>query len=104
VSVAHGNAHVRKAGLVGQTVQFDLSSARLVVGDTNGDQIVDLTDVAAGDAVVVKARLPRKDPVTQPVAAKQLVDQTSPPSDDSEEEGSGDEGTTDSSGTEPELG
>jgi hypothetical protein len=104
VDVARGNAHVRGAGLVGQTVQFDLSSARLVVGDTNGDQVVDLSDVATGDAVVVKARLPRRSPVTSPVAARQLVDQTNPPSDESEGDGTGDEPTIEDSGTVPELG
>src|SRR4051794_10156146 len=29
VSVDHGNGHAKKAGLVGQDVQFDLSGARL---------------------------------------------------------------------------
>jgi len=35
--VTRGNAHVRKAGLVGQNVTFDLTKARIVVADTDGD-------------------------------------------------------------------
>jgi hypothetical protein len=79
VDVDHGNAHVRKAGLVDTTVSFDLSSARIVVADTNADGTADANDVAADDRVVVKARLPRKDPGSQPYGAKQLVDQTHAP-------------------------
>src|SRR3954454_19773235 len=66
VDVDHGNAHVRKAGLVDTPVSFDLSSARIVVVDTNADGTADANDIAADDRVVVKARLPRKDPSSQP--------------------------------------
>jgi hypothetical protein len=79
VAVDHGNAHVRKADLVGTTVSFDLTNARIVVADTNGDSQQTADDVQSGDRVVVKARLPRKEPGTQPYAAKQLVDQTHEP-------------------------
>ena len=78
VDVSHGNSHVRKGNLDDQTVRFDLTSAKLVVGDTNADAVVDLNDVVVGDAVVVKARLPKRDPGDQPFAARQLVDQTHP--------------------------
>ena len=78
VDVASGNAHVRKAELVG-TVSFDLADAKIVVSDTNGDGTANADDVATDDRVVVKARLPRKDPGDQPYAAKQLVDQTHAP-------------------------
>jgi hypothetical protein len=80
VAVDHGNAHVKKADLVGTTVSFDLTNAKIVVADNNGDQVKDLTDVANGDQVVVKSRLPRTDPGSQPFTAKQLVDQTHAPS------------------------
>lgn len=79
VDVDHGNAHVRKANLVGTTVSFDLTNARVVVADTNTDGTANADDIAAGDRVVVKARLPRKDPGDQPYGAKQLVDQTHAP-------------------------
>jgi hypothetical protein len=79
VVVTHGNAHVRKAGLVGQSVQFDLTGAKLVVADTNADGSVTVDDLKTGDNVVVKARLPRKDPGTQPFKAKMLIDQSNPP-------------------------
>lgn len=78
VDVAKGNAHVRKAELVGTTVQFDLSAAKLNVADTNSDSIVDATDIVSGDNVVVKAKLPKGDPGAAPYAARQLVDQTHP--------------------------
>ena len=78
LTVKSGNAHVRKAGLIGQDVQFDLSGARLVVADTDGVAGLSAADVKDGDRVVIKARLPRKDPGTQPFAARMLVDQTNP--------------------------
>ena len=79
VTVKHGNNHVRKAGLIGQNVTFDLTGAKLVVTDTDGDGSKTSADIKDGDKVVVKARLPRKDPGTQPFKAKMLVDQTHPP-------------------------
>lgn len=78
VKVTHGNARVRKDGLVGQTVSFDLTGARITVADTNADGTTDLNDVQVGDAVLVKAMLPKSDPGAQPFAAKHLVDQTHP--------------------------
>lgn len=80
VTVKHGNNHVRKAGLIGQTVTFDLTNARVVVADTNKDGSKTAADISDGDKVVVKARLPRKDPGTQPFKAKMLVDQSHRPS------------------------
>ncbi len=88
VSVDHGNGAVQKADLVGQDVQFDLSSAKLDVADTNGDGSVTTDDVLTGDGVVVQARLAKQDPGAQPFAAKHLIDQTNPGDDTGE--GSGD--------------
>jgi hypothetical protein len=81
VEVAHGNSRVRKGGLVGTTVEFDLTNTRLTVADTSGDGVTDATDVLADDKVVVKARLPKHDPGPEPFAARHLVDQTHPPVD-----------------------
>lgn len=78
VAVDHGNGHVKKAGLVGQDVDFDLTGAKVRVADTNLDGVATAADVLTGDRVVVKARLPKRDPGGGPFAAKQLVDQTSP--------------------------
>ena len=82
VAVDAGNKHVRKAGLEDTAVQFDLTAAKVVVADTNADGAQNLADVAAGDRVVVKARLPKSDPGAQPFAAKQLVDQTNAPAEE----------------------
>jgi hypothetical protein len=79
VTVTRGNARVRKGGFVGQVVSFDLTTARIVVADTNTDTLTDLNDVQVGDQVLVKAMLPKSDPGTQPFAAKRLIDQTHPP-------------------------
>jgi hypothetical protein len=92
VDVAKGNNHVKKAGLAGGPVSFDLSSAKIVVGDVDGDGSSDLADVAAGDKVVVKVRAPKGDPGSGPFVARQLVDQTS---SDSGDETSDDEPTGD---------
>jgi len=73
VSVLHANhdAHA----LVGQDVEFDVSAARIVVRDANGDGKRDLGDVAVGDRVQVLARLPRDlSTATQPFAATALID------------------------------
>jgi hypothetical protein len=85
VSVNHGNAHVKKADLLG-TVQFDLSATRLEVADTNTDGAVTADDVVSGDKVLVLARLPKQDPGDQPFAARQLVDQTNPADDTGDED------------------
>jgi hypothetical protein len=79
VTVKHGNSHVRKANLVGTDVQFDVTAAKFVVRDTDGDGKRTVADVKDGDKVLVKARLPRKDPGTQPFKAKMVIDQTHAP-------------------------
>lgn len=98
VHVLHGNVHVKKAGLVGQDVQFDLTNARLTVADTNGDNVVDASDVEVGDRVVVKARLPHYDPGSPPYPAKHLVDQTHPPADEGSTGATGPTGATGETG------
>jgi hypothetical protein len=80
VAVDHTNKHARDFD--DQTVGFDFSAAKLSVADTNASGAPDLADVAVGDRVVVKAKLPKSDPGAQPFAAKQLVDQTNPAPDD----------------------
>jgi hypothetical protein len=76
VSVLNGNRHVRRAGLVGQTVAFDFSAARVRVADVNGDGMRDAADLQDGDMVVVKARLPRRSPGAGRFVAHKVVDQT----------------------------
>ena len=98
VLVSGGNRRARE--LKGQTVTVDVSAARIVVRDANGDGVRDLADVAAGDRVVVQARIAKgsaPDPA-QPLAAKKVVDkgpkQIEPPEDDdSDDDGSGDDGS-----------
>jgi hypothetical protein len=79
IEVKKGNSRVRKGGFVGDTVAFDLSGARIVVGDTNSDGSRNLEDVEVGDWVLVKARLPRQDAGDQPFEAKKLIDKTHNP-------------------------
>lgn len=76
VTVKKANHGRRGARLRQQTVQFDVSSARLIVRDSNGDGVRDLNDVAEGDAVRVQADLPRTGSLdlTQPVAARSVQD------------------------------
>jgi hypothetical protein len=76
VAVLKGNKHVRRAGLVGESVEFDLTDARITVADNNADGKRDAADLQDGDKVVVKARLPRREPGAGPFAARKLVDQT----------------------------
>ena len=86
VSVSHGNAHAKRAGLVGTDVTVDLSAAKVSVADTNGDLAADASDVLAGDNVLVQARLPKGDPGAQPVAARKLIDKTNPEEDDASDD------------------
>jgi hypothetical protein len=76
VSVDHVNGHARKAGWKGTDVAFDFAAAQIRVADTNGDGSRDLADVAVGDRVKVKARLPKRDPGAGPYAAQRLVDRS----------------------------
>jgi hypothetical protein len=75
VVVSGGNHHARD--LKGQTVTVDVSNARIVVRDVNGDGKRDLSDVAVGDRVVVHARIDKGATVdpSQPIVAKRVVDQ-----------------------------
>lgn len=79
VTVTGGNAHVKKAGFVGQKVTFDFTKARLIVADTNSDSSKTLADFTDGDKVLVGARLGHRDPGDQPFAARKLIDLSAPP-------------------------
>jgi hypothetical protein len=76
LSVVRGNRHVRRAGLVGQDVAFDLSSARVRVADVNGDGMRNAADLQEGDTVVVKAFAPRRTPGAGRFVAHKVVDQS----------------------------
>jgi hypothetical protein len=99
VLVNHANHHGR--ALAGQTVTVDVSDARIVVRDVNGDGQRDLGDVAVGDRVVVHSRIAKgatPDPA-QPVVAKRLVDKGAPKSDPAPEDpGTGDDDAGDDDG------
>jgi len=82
VDVKHANHH--GAGLVGQTVTFDVSNARIVVSDVNGDGKRDLSDVAVGDRVLLRARVAKGETLdpTATITALGLIDKgTKPPAD-----------------------
>ena len=70
VTVESGNSRVRKGGYIGEDVTFDLASAKIVAGDSDGVAGISAADVKPGDKVLVQARLPRgtKAPVTEEVA------------------------------------
>lgn len=83
VNVTGGNHAGRSFN--GQAVQIDLTGARLVVADVNGDGSRDLSDVVAGDAVVIQAWVPRDGNATQPLSARRLVDQGAAESSDTQD-------------------
>jgi hypothetical protein len=88
VLVTGGNHHGR--ALEGQTVTVDVSNARIVAHDVNGDGARDLADVAVGDRVLVHSRIAKgatADPA-EPIVAKRLVDKGAPKP--SEEDGGDD--------------
>jgi hypothetical protein len=102
VLVKKANHHGR--ALAGQTVTVDVSNARIVVRDVNGDGARDLADVAVGDRVLVQSRIAMgatPDPA-EPVVAKRLVDKGAPKSDPAPEDpGTDDDGGDDDEGTPP---
>ena len=97
VSVTKVNGHAKKAGWKGTDVSFDLSSAEIRTEDNNLDGLEDLSDVAVGSPVKVKARLPKGDPGEGPYVAQRLVDKSDDVADDDEDTDSDDD-----EGTEPE--
>ncbi|MFL5780797.1 MAG: hypothetical protein ACJ760_05755 [Thermoleophilaceae bacterium] len=103
VLVKDANHHGR--ALAGQTVTVDVSNARIVVRDVNGDGTRDIADVAVGDRVLVQSRIAKgaaPDPA-EPVVAKRLVDKGAPKADPAPEDpGAGDDtGDDDGEGTPP---
>ena len=84
VRVRHRNRWARI--FRGEEVTFSLETARIQVADTDGDGTQGVADVAAGDRVLVKARVARgaADDGT-PIAALRLIDLTSPEEDDEDE-------------------
>jgi carbohydrate-selective porin OprB len=92
VTIVSGNAHVRKGGYVGQSVSFDLATARIVGVDTNADQKVDVADVADGDNVLVQARVAKRTKYVAPaegetaeaIVARKLIDKTPSGTEDAE--------------------
>ena len=84
VTVTGGNAKVRKGGLVGDTLAFDVTTAKLRVADTDGDGPT-AADLLADDKVVVQAKLPRTGPVEgEAIVARKVVDQTHPAVEEAE--------------------
>ena len=81
VLVSKGNGHVRRAGLVGKAVALDLSAARLVVADADGNGVT-VEDVFAGDRVKVQVKAPRISDVAATLKARKLVDLSRPPVSD----------------------
>ncbi|MEA2367317.1 MAG: hypothetical protein QOH38_35 [Thermoleophilaceae bacterium] len=97
IDVLVKNANHHGKALRGQTVTVDVSNARIVVRDVNGDGSRDLADVAVGDRVAVHSRIAKgSDPdPSQPIVAKRVVDQGAP----SASGDTGDTGGTDTGGT-----
>lgn len=71
VDVVETNKHARS--FAGGPVSFDFSAAKVSGEDANGDEVVDLADVAIGDNVKVKSRMPKRAPASEPLPARQLV-------------------------------
>jgi hypothetical protein len=78
---------VRKAtkwgkALVGTDAAF--TATRVRVADVNGDGAMNTLDLAAGDTVVVQARIAKDD--VAPYKARKVVDQTHPEAAETEED------------------
>jgi hypothetical protein len=80
VQVTGANHH--GAGLVGTQVTIDLSNARILVADANGDGQKNLADVAVSDHVLVRGRIPLHGSLAGALSAGRLIDQTHPAGSD----------------------
>lgn len=87
-------AKATKWGRALRGTDAEFTVAKISAADRDGNGTVDLADLAAGDKVVVKARIAKD--ATAPYAARQLVDQSSPQADDDTQ---GDDDTTSDQGT-----
>lgn len=76
VAVEKASGHAKKAGWKGEEVSFDFSAADIRTEDNNLDGTEDLSDIAVGTSVKVKARLPKGDPGAGPYVAQRLVDES----------------------------
>ena len=82
--------HVTRANhwghaLVGQDVAFSIPAGGVRAADRDNNGTVDLADVLANDKVLVQTTKLAAD-AAQPLAARKLVDQTSPEADDTDAE------------------
>jgi hypothetical protein len=82
MTVKGGNSHVKRAKLVGKTIELDITRARIKVADLNGDGVKSATDIGDGDVLLVQARLPKRIPGNPPYAVRLLVDKTPAPTAD----------------------
>jgi hypothetical protein len=96
VLVKHANHHGWT--LNGQTITFDVSNARIVVRDVNGDGVRDLADVAVGDRVDVHSRVAKgaTPDTSQPLVANHVIDKGQKAAPDGE--GTGGDQTGDQTG------
>jgi hypothetical protein len=90
LQVTGGNRAVRRAGLVGDSLTLDLTSAKLKVADRNGDGTRDAEDLRDGDKVVVQARLARGEAVDGTLTVRKLVAHAQDASGGSADDASGD--------------
>lgn len=74
VSSDKGGSNNAGQGYAGQDVEFDVTDAKLQVGDANGDGDEDLEDVTVGDDAQVQAKVKSTD--AQPFKAKRFKDRT----------------------------
>lgn len=80
VTVTIGKATKHGRSLVGTDAAF--TATKVNVADTNGDGALTTADLAAGDKVVIQAKLAQD--AVAPYAARKIVDQTHPKADDAE--------------------
>jgi hypothetical protein len=83
VEITHTNHH---AELDGTQLTVDLTKAAISVADVNADGQQNMADLAAGDQVLVQARVPLRGALSGALVAQRLVDQTHPA--DSDDDGS----------------
>jgi hypothetical protein len=79
VEITHTNHH---AELDGTQLTVDLTKAAISVADVNADGQENIADLAAGDQVLVQARVPVRGALSGALVAQRLVDQTHPAGSD----------------------
>ena len=78
VRVTGGSRHVQEARMIGNRYRFKMKLAPVDVRDANDDGYFDYRDIGEGDALYIKADLPKNKPGDDPFPVRYIVNKDHP--------------------------